>query len=106
MRAIGVNRKTITATPRQLESLIRLSEAFAKMRLSQTVTSEDVEEAVNLMMNATLKSATDPTTGIVDLDIISTGRSSAIKVRIEEIAEFCKLMLLANEAKYRKGAFL
>lgn len=35
LRAIGINRKTITATPRQLESLIRLSEAFAKMRLSQ-----------------------------------------------------------------------
>lgn len=48
------------------------------------------------MLNATLKSATDPNTGIIDLDIISTGRSSAIKHRIDEIAEFAKLMLLAN----------
>lgn len=37
MRQLGNNKKTITATPRQLESLIRLSEAFAKMRLSNTV---------------------------------------------------------------------
>jgi DNA replicative helicase MCM subunit Mcm2 (Cdc46/Mcm family) len=29
-----MSSKTITATPRQLESLIRMSEAFAKMRLS------------------------------------------------------------------------
>ena len=34
MRRMGANTKTITATPRQLESLIRLSEAFAKMKLS------------------------------------------------------------------------
>jgi DNA replication licensing factor MCM4 len=37
MRQLGNNKKTITATPRQLESLIRLSEAFAKMRLSNLV---------------------------------------------------------------------
>jgi len=34
MRQIGNHKKMITATPRQLESLIRISEAFAKMRLS------------------------------------------------------------------------
>jgi DNA replication licensing factor MCM4 len=34
MRKLGGNKRTITATPRQLESLIRISEALAKMRLS------------------------------------------------------------------------
>jgi DNA replication licensing factor MCM4 len=43
MRKIGSNKKIITATTRQLESLIRISEAFAKMRLSKDVTEEDVE---------------------------------------------------------------
>ena len=38
MRALGNSRKTVSATPRQLESLIRMSEAFAKMRLSNEVT--------------------------------------------------------------------
>jgi len=37
MRKIGNNKKVITATTRQLESLIRISEAFAKMRLSKIV---------------------------------------------------------------------
>lgn len=37
MRSIGNSSKTITATPRQLESMIRISEALAKMRLSQQV---------------------------------------------------------------------
>lgn len=39
MRQLGNNKKIITATPRQLESLIRLSEAFAKMKLSNEVTA-------------------------------------------------------------------
>jgi DNA replication licensing factor MCM4 len=34
MRALGNTTKTVTATPRQLESMIRLAEALAKMRLS------------------------------------------------------------------------
>lgn len=45
MRKIGSGRGAVTAYPRQLESLIRLSEAHAKMRFSQTVELVDVEEA-------------------------------------------------------------
>ena len=45
MREQGKKVKQISAYPRQLESLIRLSEAFAKMRLSQVVSLEDVEMA-------------------------------------------------------------
>ena len=40
--------QVITATPRQLESLIRLSEALAKMRLSEEVTDGDVGEAIRV----------------------------------------------------------
>jgi DNA replication licensing factor MCM4 len=42
MRKLGSNKKVITATTRQLESLIRISEAFAKMRLSSKVETKDV----------------------------------------------------------------
>lgn len=52
MRNMGNNKKTITATPRQLESLIRISEALAKMRLSSEVTDTDVSEGVNLIRQA------------------------------------------------------
>lgn len=41
----SVNPGQISAYPRQLESLIRLSEAHAKMRFSPTVEVKDVEEA-------------------------------------------------------------
>lgn len=49
MRRQGTSRNCITATPRQLESMIRLSEALARMRLSPFVDRHDVAEAVRLM---------------------------------------------------------
>eukprot|EP00981_Chlorochromonas_danica_P009140 scaffold2507_cov257-Ochromonas_danica.AAC.18 len=66
----------ITATPRQLESLIRLSQALAKMRLSSLVTPDDVHEAVRLMKVATQTAAIDPRTGTIDMDLLTTGRSA------------------------------
>ena len=41
--------QVITATPRQLESMVRISESLAKMRLSPTVEQPDVAEALRLM---------------------------------------------------------
>ncbi|KAL4402496.1 MCM DNA helicase complex subunit [Malassezia pachydermatis] len=67
--------RRITATTRQLESMIRLSEAHARMRLSTVVTGADVEEANRLIREAAKSSATDPTTGLIDLDLLTTGRS-------------------------------
>ena len=49
MRNQGMGKGTITATPRQLESMVRLSEGLARMRLSPTVERHDVAEAVRLM---------------------------------------------------------
>jgi len=80
----GGNR-TISATPRQLESLIRLSEALAKMRYSRTVTRADTREAVHLMKVATQAAATDPRTGRIDMDMITTGRSTADREMEEQI---------------------
>eukprot|EP00055_Hartaetosiga_balthica_P002060 m.2675 g.2675 ORF g.2675 m.2675 type:complete len:846 (-) comp1883_c0_seq1:42-2579(-) len=77
LRKDGNKRHTVTATPRQLESLIRLSEAHAKMRFSNEVEVLDVEFAVNLMKEALLQAATDSTTGLIDMDIITTGLSAS-----------------------------
>jgi len=52
MRAVGNTTKTITATPRQLESMIRIAESLAKMRLSEYIEKTDVEEASALIKNA------------------------------------------------------
>ncbi|KAL4138071.1 hypothetical protein PRIC2_001580 [Phytophthora ramorum] len=68
-------KKNITATPRQLESLIRISEALARLKLCETVMRSDVDEALRLMNVATQRAAMDPRTGTIDMDMINTGHS-------------------------------
>lgn len=68
-RARGANSRTVSATLRQLESMIRLAEARAKMRYAATVSVEDVCEALRLMRAALKESATDPRTGRINLDL-------------------------------------
>jgi DNA replication licensing factor MCM4 len=89
MRNKGASRNVVTATPRQLESLVRISEALARMRLSSSVELSDAEEALRLMDVATQSAATDPRTGLIDMSIINTGQSSAS--RNEETAALSAL---------------
>lgn len=67
------SEKRITATTRQLESMIRLSEAHARMRFSSLVELEDVQESFRLMREAINTSARDPTTGEIDMGLLDTG---------------------------------
>lgn len=80
----GRGRKTITATPRQLEALIRISEALARMRMSEWVEAKDVEEALRLHKVATQQAATDPRTGRIDVGMISTGQSDEERLQLQE----------------------
>lgn len=80
------DEKRITATTRQLESMIRLSEAHAKMRLSQTVDLEDVQEAVHLTKSAIKDYATDPKTGKIDMNLVQTGKSVIQRKLQEDLA--------------------
>jgi DNA replication licensing factor MCM4 len=76
MRQQGTSRKVISATPRQLESLVRMSEALARMRLADEVTTADVAEAVRLMKAAMKQSATDPITGAINMDLLTGHRAA------------------------------
>lgn len=87
------NGKTITATTRQLESLIRLSEAHARMRFSATVDAKDVKEAVRIIRESLLMYAIDPSTGKVDMDMIITGRSTFKSKLLESLKEAILLMI-------------
>jgi DNA replicative helicase MCM subunit Mcm2 (Cdc46/Mcm family) len=88
MRSLGGRgSKTITATPRQLESMIRISQALAKMRMSSIVTASDVYESIRLMKVATQTAATDPRTGTIDMDMITTGRSGIDRELVLKLAD-------------------
>jgi replicative DNA helicase Mcm len=59
---------TIPITARQLESLVRLAEARARMALRSQVTKEDAQAAVRLMYESLHMVALDRTTGKIDID--------------------------------------
>ena len=71
-------RSTIPITVRQLEAIVRTSEALAKMYLRVTVTEEDVDEAIRLFqastMNAALQSTTETTEEIRKIEETLTKR--------------------------------
>ncbi|KAI3382494.1 hypothetical protein SNEBB_001114 [Seison nebaliae] len=52
MRRVGAQRGNINIYPRHLESLIRLCESYAKVRLSSTVTKEDASYIIQLHREA------------------------------------------------------
>jgi DNA replication licensing factor MCM4 len=87
MRRRGQNKKVITATPRQLESMIRLSESLAKLRMSEVVEPQDVDEAIRLMDVSLGQSATDPETGLIDIDMFAVGFSSSWRRSVERHVE-------------------
>ena len=74
LRKLGESQKAVAITPRQIEGLVRLSEASAKARLSTQVELEDSERAIRLTDFVLRQIAFDKTTGTIDIDIISSGQ--------------------------------
>ncbi|KAL9025299.1 MAG: hypothetical protein Q9196_005853 [Gyalolechia fulgens] len=89
MRKLGEDvraaERRITATTRQLESMIRLAEAHAKMRLSEEVTAYDVSEAVRLIKSALKQAATDARTGLIDMSLLTEGTSASERRRKQDL---------------------
>jgi len=101
MRQAGKGSGVITAYPRQLESLIRLSEAHAKIRLSLVVEVADVEEAVRIYKESIKNACTDPLTGRIDISILTTGISSVSRQRRKDLGSTMKKIL---ETKHKTAA--
>jgi DNA replication licensing factor MCM4 len=101
--AIAATDRRITATTRQLESMIRLSEAHAKMRLSETVEEFDVTEAVRLIKSAIKASATDARTGLIDMGLLSEGGSASERRRKDDLKRELLRTLDADDAVRRGG---
>lgn len=65
--------------------MIRLAEAHAKMRLSETVTRNDVIEAVRLIKSALKQAATDARTGLIDMSLLTEGTSASERRRRQDL---------------------
>ncbi len=86
MRSPGTDEaassKSVPITARQLEALVRLSEAAAKTRLGKEVTKKDAKIAISLLHYCLEQVGLDPDTGKIDIDRITTGITSSERNKI------------------------
>jgi len=67
----------VPITARQLESLVRLSEARAKMALRSKVTKDDAQSALSLMEESLRMVALDRITGKIDIDSLVSSQTKS-----------------------------
>merc|ERR1711953_1145537 len=91
------------ATPRILESLIRISESVAKMELREMVTKEDVDEAVRMGKAATYAAAIDPETGLIDMEQLIAGVGAGRRRRHKELESMFEEILVEKNASAGEG---
>lgn len=75
----------ISILARNLDALVRLSEAHAKMALRDSVKREDVEEIIKLFKRYLKDTGYDETTGKIDMDRIFVGQSRSNLNRLESL---------------------
>jgi len=79
--------KTIPISARQLEALIRLSEASAKVELREKVTKKDARRAIDIIHYCLSQIGMDPDTGKIDIDRLVTGISASQRNEIVIVRE-------------------
>ncbi|MFC6716175.1 minichromosome maintenance protein MCM [Natrialbaceae archaeon GCM10025810] len=90
----------VPVTARKLEGLVRLSEASARVRLSDTVEIEDAERVIDIVHSCLQDIGVDPETGEFDADIVEAGTSKSQRDRIKNI----KQLISDVEQEYDDGA--
>ena len=88
MRSVG-DASMITITPRQLESLIRLATARARVMLRDKVNEEDALRAISLMERMLSTVSVDVKTGRVDLGVLH-GRPLSERTLLETALDVFK----------------
>ncbi|RLF34070.1 MAG: AAA family ATPase [Thermoplasmata archaeon] len=87
-------KETIPFTPRQLEAFIRIAEASARMRLSNVVTVEDADKAIEIVEYYLTKVGMEKDLDSFNIDLITTGitktQKDKMKVITQIIREICR----------------
>jgi replicative DNA helicase Mcm len=90
----------VPVTARKLEALVRLAEASARVRLSDTVEKEDAERATDIARSSMEDIGMDPETGEFDADVVETGTSKSQRDRVKNILD----LVGEIEEEYDEGA--
>ncbi|MFX1329196.1 MAG: minichromosome maintenance protein MCM [Promethearchaeota archaeon] len=89
----------ISILARNLDALVRLNEAYAKMALRNKVLKEDVEEIIKLFKRYLKDTGYDETTGKIDMDRIFVGQSRSNLNRLEALMNRLKEIFEENNWK-------
>ncbi|WP_142860763.1 minichromosome maintenance protein MCM [Salinigranum halophilum] len=101
LRAHGSYEDTpVPVTAKKLEALVKLAEASARIRLSDTVTTEDTERVLGLVKTSLHQIGIDPETGEFDVDIIEHGVSKTQRDRLKNM----KLIVEELQKDHELGA--
>ncbi|WP_436902659.1 LAGLIDADG family homing endonuclease [Halovenus halobia] len=90
----------VPVTARKLEAMVRLAEASARVRLSDSVTNEDAQRAIEIARYSLEDIGLDPETGELDADMIETGTSKSQRDRIKNVLK----LIESIEDEYDEGA--
>jgi replicative DNA helicase Mcm len=86
MRAASETEGTpIAITARQLESLVRITEARARIAYRKEILAEDAEAAIRIMGLSLKEVGIDLISGKQDIDIIMTGKPKSLRDRLQII---------------------
>ncbi|MGZ4904298.1 MAG: minichromosome maintenance protein MCM [Halobacteriota archaeon] len=90
LRKQGGEGSPIPITARQLEALVRLAEARARMRLRTWITLEDAQRVVTIVEACLKEVGVDPETGKRDFDFLAVGKSRSQQERIKSIRDIIR----------------
>jgi replicative DNA helicase Mcm len=75
----------IAITARQLESLVRISEARARVAIREEILAEDADNAIAIMKKSLEQAGIDISSHQIDIDIIMTGKPKSLQDKLRVI---------------------
>jgi replicative DNA helicase Mcm len=100
------SNKPVPVTARQLEALIRLGEASARLRLSDKVTLADAQRVVKILEACLRKVGVDPETGFLDADIIASGTTKSTRDRTKSVIDIIRDVSKESQGPASRDAVL
>lgn len=86
----------VSITSRQMESVVRLAEARAKLFMREEVSIEDVLEAMQMMRDSLSQVGIDVLTGVQDIDVLETGRPHSIATKLGDLESTINALEVKN----------
>ena len=99
------SEEMITVTPRQLEGLVRLATARARLLMKSQVEDEDAQRAIDLMQSMLSDAGVDVNTGKVDLGVLQ-GKPRSEVSKMQLFMDVLKSLEGDNKAAVEEKAFI